>query len=54
MDPELPLSVEIIEVTNNDFSARVREIQAAGGHIENTKIISGGYLLRVRWTEPKP
>ena len=43
-------NIELIEVTNNDFPAKVREIEKDGGHIENTDWISGGYLLRVRWS----
>ncbi len=50
--PELqlpdPYAPQEIEVSNNEYIAKVGELKAQGYIIERIKVISGGYPLTVR------
>ena len=50
--PELglpdPTAPQAIEVSNNDYLARIAELKREGWHVEEVRVVDGGYRLRVR------
>ena len=50
--PELPLpnptAPHVLEVSNNDYLAKLAELRRERWHIEEVRVVDGGYRLRVR------
>lgn len=51
--PELPLAnpdqPQVIECSNYDYPAKLAELRSLGVHIEQIKVLDGGYRLTVEW-----
>ena len=48
---EASLFTQTIEVSNNDYHAKLAELRKDKAHIEGVKVISGGYRLTVQMAE---
>lgn len=53
MDAQLPFypdptAPQVIEVSNNDYLAKLAELRRDGRHVEGVRVLEGGYWLTVR------